>query len=173
MSDSSFPVPLARAALHMTPPFLLARLTRIALARTERRHPKLFKNLSKLPKATVHLMPTDLPHRFGLRLGEMPVSFYLLENGEEKADACIAGTLVSLVAMLEGREDGDALFFSRDIQVTGSTETIVGLRNTLDREELDLFEELIGLCGPFAQPARTAVSFLDRALRHVREKART
>jgi hypothetical protein len=56
--------------------------------------------------------------------------------------------------MLEGRSDGDMMFFSRDIDISGDTAVIVGLRNTLDREEINLLDDVAALCGPFAVPAR-------------------
>ncbi|AGH97674.1 hypothetical protein A11S_851 [Micavibrio aeruginosavorus EPB] len=34
--------------------------------------------------------------------------------------------------MIDGRYDGDALFFSRDIYIEGDTEAVVCLRNALD-----------------------------------------
>ena len=52
-------------------------------------------------------------------------------------DAYIKGNLDILLNLLEGRIDGDALFFTRGLVITGDTAAIVGLRNTLDREEID------------------------------------
>ncbi len=149
------------------PALLLARAVRLVVARMETSHPKLFKNLGRLPEALVHLEPTDLPHRFGLRMGKKP-DFFLIEDASETPRATIAGPLASLIDMLEGREDGDALFFSREIQVTGDTEVVVALRNTLDREEMNLYEEVLSLCGPFAGAADVAATVADRAARRVK-----
>lgn len=170
MKETSLPIPLARAALILTPPVLLARIVTGAVRRMERRRPKLFKNLARLTPARVHFEPTDLPHRFGLVLGREGADFYLVRGEDEKPDARVAGSLQALIAMLEGREDGDALFFARDIQVTGDTTVIVGLRNTLDREEIDLAEEIFGLFGPFAREASLAAGVLDSFARRARAR---
>jgi predicted lipid carrier protein YhbT len=37
--------------------------------------------------------------------------------------------------LLEGKLDGDALFFSRDLVVDGDTEAVVMLRNIIDGAE--------------------------------------
>lgn len=170
MKQIPFPTPLARLAMSFAPPQLVARVTAAVLARLEKRHPKLFKNLVRLDPALVHFQPDDLPYRFALTLGREPIRFYLVRDAAEKPDALIIGSLESLVALLEGREDGDALFFSRAIQVTGDTTIVVGLRNTLDREEIDLTEEMLGLFGPFARPAEKAVCALDVLARRARSR---
>ena len=41
--------------------------------------------------------------------------------------AAIAGTFFNLLDMIDGTLDGDALFFSRDLQVSGDTEAVVAL----------------------------------------------
>lgn len=158
MVSSQFPVSLARSALAIIPAQALDRVVKIVLAKMQNRHSKLFANLARLPAATVHLNPNDTPFSFGLRLGPCSEPFYLL-GAEEPCQASVTGTLEALIDMLEGRVDGDTLFFSRDIVVTGDTEIIVGLRNTLDREEICLMDEIVALCGPFAKPAGLALDF--------------
>ncbi len=170
MPIPAFPVPLARIVLALMPRALLARLTQGACRQLQRRHPKLFRNLAALPAAFVLFEPSDLPHRFAVRLGQKPVSFFLMQDEAEKPDAKIRGALQALVDMLEGREDGDRLFFSRDIEVTGNTEVIVGLRNVLDREELSLYEEILSLCGPFAAPAAAAMGLADKVAGKIKER---
>lgn len=166
---SPLPLSLAKAALKVTPVAALSHVVGLVWSRMERRHPKLLKNLARLDKALVYLNPTDVPHSFALTLGE-PVSFYAVSKEEMDArepDALISGDLEALVDMLEGRADGDTLFFARDIQIEGNTEVIVGLRNTLDREEIDLFTEVLSLCGPFSRQAGIAVSMLDNFAKHI------
>jgi predicted lipid carrier protein YhbT len=172
MPHQSIPLPLAKMALRLAPPSVIAKTTEIVVQRVRRRHPKLFANLARLPKAVAVLAPTDTPHRFALTMGQEPVAFYLLEEEGDvlTPDATIAGTLESLIAMLEGQADGDTLFFSRDIQVTGDTTVIVGLRNTLDREEIDLMGEIFSLFGPFAQPFGKVLSLADKIGSHFLER---
>ncbi|MFA6280496.1 MAG: SCP2 sterol-binding domain-containing protein [Bdellovibrionales bacterium] len=162
MKKRSFPLPLAKMALMAAPPLLVARTTEIVVQRIRRRHPKLFANLARLSEAVVIFAPTDTPYRFALTLGQAPVTFSVLTPHEQcQADATITGSLQDLIAMMEGQADGDTLFFSRAIQVVGDTSVIVGLRNTLDREEIDLMAEILSLFGPFAKSAGFFLSLAD------------
>ena len=180
MESQTLPLPLIRAALRAMPPAALARVTDVLVRRMRRRHPRLFKNLARLEPAgaVVQLIPTDVPHKFVMTLGRDPVTFEVMQNAEQKRQtgqgnvttAQISGSLGSLLAMLEGRVDGDTLFFSRDIEVSGDTALIVGLRNTLDREEINIFDEVTSLCGPFAQPARIALTLAHDLARRVRDR---
>lgn len=168
--SSSLPVPLSKAVLSLTPQAALSHVVELVWRRMEHRHPKLLKNLARLDNALVYLEPTDVPHNFALTMGDR-VQFYVISDEESEArtaDATVKGGLQALVDMLEGREDGDTLFFSRDIQISGNTEVIVGLRNTLDREEVDLFTEVLSLCGPFAKPAGMAIHMADQFLGHMK-----
>ena len=131
MKPSNLPTPIVRGAMHVTPPFVLARAVAMQLHGMERAHPKLFRNLAQLKPSIVYVEPTDLPHRFELKYGgdDGPCS----GEGQGAADAYITGNLDILMSLLEGRIDGDALFFTRGLVITGDTAAIVGLRNTLDR----------------------------------------
>ena len=92
----------------------------------------------------------------------------LAGKGESKeADAAVSGDFVSLLALLEGHVDGDALFFSRDLSVTGDMEAIVALRNAVDDSGLDLPHDLSPLAGPFANLfAAVAERVRSHALSH-------
>ncbi|MEZ5870101.1 MAG: SCP2 sterol-binding domain-containing protein, partial [Defluviimonas denitrificans] len=78
-------------------------------------------------------------------------------------DARIAGPLSAFLAMMHGAEDGDALFFSRDLTVEGDTAAVLALRNAIDDAELDLAEELATLSGPLATPLRGLLTGAERA----------
>lgn len=80
-----------------------------------------------------------------------------------KADARIAGPLSAFLAMMHGAEDGDALFFSRDLAIEGDTAAVLALRNAMDDAELDLTDELAALSGPLATPLRRALAGAERA----------
>ena len=171
MSNQPLPIPFARAAMSLMPAPVLSRAIEVVMRRMRRRHAKLFANLAGLPPAVVCLKPTDMPHAFRLVLGQEPVLFEVANAGHtQEPTATISGSLQALVDMLEGRADGDKLFFSRDIQITGDTSAIVGLRNTLDREEIDLFTEITSLCGPFAAPARRTITLLDSLARRIKAR---
>ncbi len=170
MDKTSLPLPLAKMILRLVPPPVLASAVKIVVGRMERRHPKLFQNVAQLAPATLHLKPTDIPHHFALRTGENP-DFTLLENKDEPAaaDACVSGSLESLIDMLEGREDGDTLFFARELRITGNTAVIVALRNTLDREEINLYQEILSLCGPFKKPVSIGLALADHTLEKIKD----
>ena len=171
MKPSNLPTPIVRGAMHVTPPFVLARAVGALLRGMERAHPKLFQNLARLKPCIVHVDPTDLPHRFELKYGgdEKPGVRILEKRGESYANAHIKGNLDILLNLLEGRIDGDALFFTRGLVITGDTAAIVALRNTLDREEIDLFADITGMFGPFAKPVGRALTALGR----IREGAKS
>jgi predicted lipid carrier protein YhbT len=166
----SIPSPLARAVLDAIPACALQRAIGALMRRMHTVHPRLFKNLERLDAAVVRIEPSDIAHRFSLAFGNGKVSLGVVDFEGIACDACIKGNLDALLNMLEGRIDGDKLFFSRDIEITGNTEVVVALRNTLDREEIDLLDDIASLLGPFARPAKEAVLLADSVARHVRQR---
>ena len=82
---------------------------------------------------------------------------------EPPHDAAIRGRLSAFLAMLHGAEDGDALFFSGDLEIAGDTAAVLALRNALDDAELDLTEELAAIPGrPFDRWLRRASALAAR-----------
>lgn len=78
-----------------------------------------------------------------------------------RADAEIRGKLRAFLAMLHGGEDGDALFFSGELEIAGDTSVVLALRNALDDAELDLTEELVaevGRAGPLLRGAARTIA---------------
>lgn len=166
MFHAEIPVSLARKTLSALPPALLSASLEALMKRIEDRHPRLFDNLGRLSPALVRFEVTDLPHAFSLRFGKgQTVCFKLADTGDEAPGATIRGDLETLFAMLEGKIDGDTLFFSRGITLTGDSEVVVGLRNTLDREALGVMDEVLSFCGPFAEPAGRALALGERIRR--------
>ena len=62
--------------------------------------------------------------------------------------------------MIDGALDGDALFFSRDLQVSGDTEAVVVLRNALDDVEGSALDSVIAAFGPLSKPVSGVLSIL-------------
>lgn len=166
----SRPVPssLARVAMRVAPAPAVQKSVDALMRRMRTLHPRLFKNLERLDKAVVWIEPSDIPHRFLLTLGADNVSLSVAGKAVVPHDAGIRGKLATLLNMLEGRIDGDKLFFSRDIEISGDTSVIVALRNTMDREEIDLLSDAMSLFGPFARPARAALFLADAVVHRVR-----
>ncbi len=159
--------------MQVTPPFVLARAVDALMRRMERAHPKLFQNLARLKPSIVHVEPSDIPHRFELKYGgDEKAKVRILQKWDQgTADAHVKGNLDILLNLLEGRIDGDALFFTRGLVITGDTAAIVALRNTLDREEIDLFADITGMFGPLAEPVGRALTALGRIRENTKSRA--
>ncbi len=160
---------LARLALTAALP-LPARASQPALdlivSTLKRRHPGAFQRLAELPDAEVLVDAVDLPMAFVLQLGSSGVRLSLTRRDSLAPAAVIRGTLANLLDLLEGRTDGDALFFSRDLVIEGDTAAVVALRNAVDGEDIDLAADVAGFLGPFGRllaPARMAAERVHRA----------
>jgi predicted lipid carrier protein YhbT len=126
---------------------ILSRLMRGMAAR----HPSILRRLGAHGGARILIDVTDLPvwlimepaarRLTARRRGAVPVGM----------DAMIRGRLAAFLAMLHGGEDGDALFFSGELQISGDTAVVLALRNAIDDAEIDLTEEVVaegGRAGP-------------------------
>ena len=153
------PVPLA-----VIQPILGRIATHVASSR-----PELFARLGAhagkrflidpidLPFVLVLTPHADRPHLRAYRRYENPTH-----------EAAIAGKFFNLLDMIDGTLDGDALFFSRDLRVSGDTEAVVALRNALDDFEGSALDSVVSSFGLLAKPAAFAVT----ALRSIRAKNR-
>lgn len=168
MNESRLPVPLACVALRVIPRFGLNRLTYLLVRRMQTIYPSLFQNLSRLDRAVVCINPFDLPHSFILKFGQGPASLTIIERAEYSCDAIVKGTLESLLNLLDGRIDSDMMFFSREITISGDTSVVVALRNTLDREEIHLMDDISAMCGSAAHPARKAMIRINNIMENMK-----
>jgi len=128
-----------------------------------RRHPDVFERLSGVAEPRYLIDPVDLPFCFLLVLDEAaPTLKAVRDAGSEDVAARIRGPLQSLVDLLEGKSDGDALFFSRTLVVEGNTEAVVALRNALDGCEINLLSDLLQEAGPLAGPVHGTINLMRR-----------
>jgi predicted lipid carrier protein YhbT len=151
---------LAGLALGPLPPALLRPVLHLAMTVMRRRHPDVIERLEILDGAEIVIDPVDLPFGFVLRLTAPSPSLVALAKddcAELAPTATIRGPLLVLIDLLEGRLDGDAAFFSRDLAFEGDTEAVVVLRNAVDSGEIDLTADLLSVLGPLAAPARHAL----------------
>ena len=150
------PVLLAGLAARALPPAVLQPLLDLAMAAVARRHGEVFARLDGLGEGAFLIDPVDLPFDFLLRPGASPprLTVFRAGAGGIEAAATIRGSLLSLIDLLEGRVDGDALFFSRDLVIEGDTEAVLTLRNAIDGAGIDLVEIAASALGPFAGLAR-------------------
>ena len=127
--------------------------------------PELFDRLGPHAGKRFLIDPADLP--FVLVLTPEPHLPHLTAHRRHERpahEAAIAGSFFNLLDMIDGALDGDALFFSRDLKVSGDTEAVVALRNALDDFEGSVLDSVVASFGPLSGPAALALSGL-RALR--------
>ncbi len=151
------PVLLAGLAARPLPPRLLQPLLDVAMRGVRSRHPDLFDRLSGLNDPVYLIDPVDLPFVFVLRPNPANPTLRALRSGDGvPADAVIRGPFLRLIDLLEGRIDGDALFFTRELTVEGDTEAVVALRNAVDGAEISVVDDILALFGPLGRPLRLA-----------------
>ncbi len=146
----------------------------IAVRGLLRRHRDAFARMAEAGSPVFLIDPIDLPFAFVLRLDlERPSLTATRQGGRQEVNATIRGPFSSLIDLLEGRRDGDSLFFSRDLAIEGETEAVVALRNALDSAEIDLEAEVLSRLGPLAGPARALVQRTRAVLERATEDLET
>ncbi len=157
--------------LTLLPRFLLAPLPlaviqpilRRIVTHVVRTRPELFERLGSSSSKRYLIDPTNLP--FVMVLEPDPVTPVLraYRRGSDIAfDASISGTFLTLLDMIDGRLDGDALFFTRDLRVDGDTEAVVVLRNAMDDLEGSIVDSVADAFQPLSKPAMAALSQLRK-----------
>jgi predicted lipid carrier protein YhbT len=113
------------------------------------RHPQLIARMGGDSARCFGIEPLDLPFAVLIEVRDGAVRLSVIPRaGGLQVDARIAGTLLSLIELVNGRYDGDALFFSRDLVVEGDIGAVLALRNAIDNAELDLLHEAAQLAWP-------------------------
>ena len=129
-----------------------------------RNKPELFQRIGVHKDKYFLIDPLNMP--FVLLLRPDPHRPYLRafrRTDPVQHDARIAGTFLALLDMIDGRLDGDALFFSRDLIVEGNTEAVVCLRNALDDMDGSIADDVVSVYG---LPGRVFLSMLRRVRRN-------
>ncbi len=154
------PMLLASLALQPLPVKLFSPIVSHILNRIEILYPEIFDRLKPLGLCTFCIIPTDFHCRFLATLDDGKPSMEILENTQPapETDATISGPMMSLIKLLEGRVDGDALFFSRELTVEGDTEAVLTLRNAVDSVDISLDQVFLGNAGPLKPIAKTAIT---------------
>ncbi|MCH7931319.1 MAG: SCP2 sterol-binding domain-containing protein [Proteobacteria bacterium] len=148
------PVLLAGFVIRPPPAAMLQPFLGAAMRVMQRRHPGVFERLGLLDGALILIDPVDLPVCLAMEFAAGGPDLRVAGAGDEaRASATVRGPLLSLIDLMEGRRDGDALFFSRELVIEGDTEAILILRNTIDGEDIDVIDDLTSSLGPFARPA--------------------
>jgi len=163
MTPPFSPVLFAGMALYPVPALMLQPALSAALLMIHRAHPDVFERMDGFAGRAILIDPIDLPYVFILSPDQRaPKLVVARDHRPSEVDATIRGPLASLLDMLEGRIDGDAMFFSRQLEIEGDTEVVVALRNAVDGAEIDLTADILSLFGPFAAPVRAFVKGANR-----------
>jgi predicted lipid carrier protein YhbT len=136
------------------------------------RHPGLLDRLGADGARRFGIDPLDLPFALVMEARDGAVRVSVVPQiGDEGLDARITGNLLGLLDLIEGRDDGDARFFSRDLTIGGDIGAVLALRNAIDNAELDLAHEaaqllrpLSGLAEPVLRTAATLLVHMPAAL---------
>lgn len=123
---------------------VLSRLVRFIC----QNRPEIFRRLDGHHHKTFLIDATNLPFVLCLRPDPSnPELTACRKRRAPSAAARITGTFLTLLGMIDGRYDGDALFFTRDLIVEGDTEAVVCLRNALDDVEGSVADDVATFFG--------------------------
>jgi len=136
---------------------LLQHITR----HIQNNHPTILARLTPLAGTNFLICPTDLPHDMRLIIGDGHVECMIEDAFMQPVDVRISGPFSCLMDMMDGRIDGDALFFSRSLAIEGNTEALLTLRNAMDSDDIDLKKEILDSLGPLSHPIEALLKLGD------------
>lgn len=145
------------------PLFPIQPVLRRMVREVARQRPEFFERLGPHIHSTYVIDVAELS--FVLRLRPDPEAPALTAHRRAEPlnpDARISGPFAALFDVMDGAADSDALFFSRDISISGNTEAAVCLRSALDDLEGSIVEDLIRMSGFLYAPLRFALTRLRR-----------
>ena len=140
------------------PLFLLQPVLGRIVRNIARKHADIFNRIGPHTHKCFVIDPLNMP--FVLVLHPDPNNPRLRAVRRRDApvfDARIAGSFLTLLDVADGRLDGDALFFTRDLIVEGDTEAAVCLRNALDDLEGSIADDVAAMFGP---PGKATLALL-------------
>ena len=129
--------------------------------RLSARYPGVLERVADVGRARLLLVATDLPWWALIVLDGRAARITVGRHADDPtphAHATVTGPVERLLVCAQGSGDGDAMFFAREIEVSGNTDVLVALRNALDGAELDLAGELAAVAGPLHRPAARAMA---------------
>ena len=152
------PVPPKRLPRPMLPPPVALICVQPVLNRIVRNLtralPELFARLGPHRYSRFLIDARELPFLLLLRPDpDRPRLTAVSRKAEPPCDARIGGRFRDLLGLIEGERDGDALFFSRDLDITGNLEAVVCLRNAVDDVEGAVADRVTASLGPVSRAA--------------------
>lgn len=152
--------PEAFARLAPVPLFPLQPLLGRIVRRIAAQRPEIFGRIGPHTRKCFVIDPVNMPFVLVLHPDlDRPRLRAARRRDARRFDARIAGSFLTLFAVADGRLDGDALFFTRNLVVEGDTEAAVCLRNALDDLEGSIAEDVAAMFGP---PGQAALKLLRR-----------
>lgn len=131
-----------------------------------RDHPSIFSRLGAYKSFSYLIDVRQLPFLLLLQPDPShPKLRALSRRPVPVGDARITGSFGQLTKMVSGEMDGDALFFSRDIEITGNLEAVVCLAKAMDDIDTSIMDSVwrsLGRPGSFI--GRRARAFSRRRL---------
>jgi predicted lipid carrier protein YhbT len=155
--------PPIQTLLSPVPLLVAERVAQVSLRRMLHLHPALFDRLGEYAGRLIVFRPSDLDLEFGVNPRKRSVRA-ARPGGIADYDTRISGPLVLLLGLAEGRLDGDAEFFGRQITVEGDMETALALRNAVEDASLDFAADMAPRRGPLRQPVWTVLDRVRTAL---------
>ncbi|MBI2720342.1 MAG: SCP2 sterol-binding domain-containing protein [Rhizobiales bacterium] len=126
-----------------------------------KRQPSLFERLGHHAASAYLIDPVNLPIVLVLKPDpHEPQLRAFWRHAAPQADCRISGGFLTLLALVDGRRDGDAVFFSRDLVVTGDIDAVVTLRNALDDLDVTLIQDIVSSAGLLSRPLARLMQFL-------------
>jgi len=116
----------------------------------------LFARLGDSCKKRFLINPRNMPFFLLLQPDPDSPQLHAYNRGRHvEHDVCLSATFQVLLRMIDSQTDSDALFFNRDLIITGDTEAIVALRNALDDMDATLADDVADCFGPLSRPVRS------------------
>ena len=157
------PMLIAGLALAPLPLSALQPFADRAMAQTLKRHPNLLARLSGHADGIIGIDPVELPFVFLLDPAPSRPRLLLARDfAQVPTIARIRGSFATLVALCEGRLDGDSAFFARRLVFEGDTEAVLALRNAIDSSDITVRREIEAFLGAFARPVLRAAETAGR-----------
>ncbi len=145
------------------PLFALQPLLGHIVSTVARRHPELFARLGDSCKKRFLIDPRNLPFFLLLQPDADRPQLKACQRGQDvDHDVYISGTLLTLLGMIDSQTDSDALFFNRDLTITGDSEAVVALRNALDNMDGTLADDVAVSFGPLSRPVRALFDLANK-----------
>lgn len=136
------------------PAFILQPILRRIARRTAAQHAAVFDRLGPHTQTGFIIDPVDFPFALYLRPDPNALDFRAVSRSRlPPHEARISGKFLTLLRLVDADVDGDALFFSRDLTISGNTEAVVSLRNALDDVDGSIAGDVADMFGPVGRLA--------------------